>query len=619
MTNFFKSRLRASATPGGMRVLMLLATVVALLGTDAALPAASSAQTASPYGIVLTQLGHTTPRAEIAARMESARQANAAWVRVDFFWYSVEWNAGAWNWTYFDTVMQEANSRGLRVIATLWGTPRWAVTDGVAYYGVPNMAAWENFLSRAAARYRGQVDIWEIWNEPDKPHYWRGTPAKYAELLARAYTKIKAADPAATVALGGLAQGGPSLVADFLQQILGNSTYPAGRYFDVHNIHTNFRSASLIAAQASNNRAILSQYGLQKPIIATEASYTSDPAYQTLPGYVGGGEATQARYLVDAYNAMLANGISVAVWSTGVDYDNSYSGTGQYAASGLTHSDLRPKQAYLAFRTLAGASAAPAAAPGNVTNLQVLNPGTGSRLNLSWTNPGDGDLAGVLVLRRAGGPVAEAPVTGQSYSTGQTVGSSVVVFAGSGTGFSNTALTNGTTHYYKAFAYDTAESYASGVAGSGTPTAPTVACASDVIVDNLPAGQSDGTRSYAGVWTTSGVAGYNLPNASLYSRVNSGQESYTWKTPVLNATQTCKYQVYVRWTAYSNRTTAAMYMVSGQAGSVVGKSFNQRANGGQWILHGTYSFPTGVQGVVRLVEGPGGYTVADGVRFVLVP
>lgn len=599
-----------------LRPLALVTAVVVWCVAGALLPAAASAQ--SPYGILLNEIDHTTPRAEIAARMDIARQANAGWIRLDFYWYSVEWTRGAFNWTYFDTLVQEADARGLSIIATLGWPARWAVTDGVAYYGVPEMAAWERFVSQAAARYRGWVGIWEIWNEPDKPYYWRGTPAKYAELLARAYTKIKAADPEATVALGGLAQGGTSLVADFLPQILSNGTYPAGRYFDVHNIHTNFRTASLITSQVSSNRAILSQYGLQKPIIATEASYTSDSAHQTLTGYIGGGEATQARYLVDAYNAMLANGIEIAVWATGVDYGN---GSGAYAASGLTRSDFRAKQAYTAFRNLAGSTAAPAAPtpPGTVTNFRVVNPATGGRLNLSWTNPGDGDLSGVLVLRRTGSAVTDTPVTGRSYGAGQAVGSSTVVFAGSGTSFSNTSLANGTTYHYKAFAYDTGQLYGGGVSASGSPTAATVACRGEVIVDNGPAGQTDATRIPSGTWATSTVAGFHPPNASLYSHGWSSQETYTWKTPVLNASASCKYQVYVRWTSHANRTTAASYTVSGQSGGAVTRRFDQRGGGAQWILHGTYTFPTGTQGTVRLVEGPSGYTVADAVRFVLVP
>jgi chitodextrinase len=460
--NTFPAR-AGSSTRGLLRALALLMAIVAMLAMQALRPTIASAQ--SPYGILLNEIDHTTPRAEIAARMDLARAANASWIRLDFYWYSVEWTRGAFNWTYFDTLVQEASARNLSIIATVGWPARWAVTDGNAYYGVPDMAAWENFLSLAAARYRGTVDIWEIWNEPDKPFYWRGTPAKYAELLARAYTRIKAADPGATVAVGGLAQGGSSLVPDFLEQILGNATYPAGRYFDVHNIHTNFRTASLIVSQVSTNRAILSQHGLSKPIIATEASYSSDPAYQTLPGYVGGGEATQARYLVDAYNTMLASGISVAVWATGVDYVD---GTGSYAASGLTHSDLRPKPAYTAFRNLAGAPAVP---PASVSNLRVANAGSGGRLNVSWTNPGDTDLAGVVVLRRAGSAVTESLATGQSYSSGQTVGASSVVFAGPGTSFSSTGLANGTTYHYRAFAYDSGRLYAGGVSASGVPTA----------------------------------------------------------------------------------------------------------------------------------------------------
>src|SRR6185503_20320266 len=144
------------------------------------------------------------------------------------------------------------------------------------------LTRWDKFVAQTAARYRGKGIVWEVWNEPDT-WYWKGTPAQYAELLARAYTQIKAVDPAATVALGGLAQGGSSAVADFLPQILANPVYPAGRYFDLHNIHTNFRTPSMMATQINNNRTTLAQYGLQKPLIVTEASYPSDPAYQTLP------------------------------------------------------------------------------------------------------------------------------------------------------------------------------------------------------------------------------------------------------------------------------------------------------------------------------------------------
>ena len=345
----------------------LLATMMICCMLLAAV-AASAAELGSPYGVLFTQVDHSTPTARLQAMMDSAQQANAAWVRVDFFWYSVEWNRGAVNWAYFDTVVSLARARNLRLIATLWGTPQWAASDGVFSYGVPNTAAWETFVSAVATRYRGRVAVWEIWNEPDARFYWRGSPAQYAQLLASAYTRIKAADPDAAVALGGLAQGGGDLVGDFLEQILGNASHPAGRHIDFHNIHTNFRSPSAIAAQIASNAAILSRFGVSKKMIATEASYTSEPAHQSVPGY-GGGQDGQARYLVDGYAAMLRDGLAIAIWATLADYTAS---PGPYSASGLTTTGLTPKQAYLAFQRIARAAPAnpPPATP---TNLRIGN------------------------------------------------------------------------------------------------------------------------------------------------------------------------------------------------------------------------------------------------------
>jgi len=204
-----------------------------------AIPVASAAAESRPYGILVNGIDHTTPRTEIASLLERAREAGAHWIRTDFFWYSVQWSPGPWNWAFFDAVVEEAAARGFDLIPILWGTPRWAALDGVFAYGVPEPSAWESFVGATVARYRGRVHRWEM--EPDCPGSWAGSPAQYADLLARAYQRVKLADPTALVVLGGLAQGGDAMT-DFLNRILSDPVHPAGPSFDVHNVHTNFRS-----------------------------------------------------------------------------------------------------------------------------------------------------------------------------------------------------------------------------------------------------------------------------------------------------------------------------------------------------------------------------------------
>ena len=95
--------------------------------------------------------------------------------------------------------------------------------------------------------------------------------------------------------------------------------------------------------------------------------------------------------------------------------------------------------------------------PGDVSGLTATAGDT--QISLSWTNPPDADLAGVRILRKTG-----------SAPTSPTDGT--VAYQGTGTSQVDTGLTNGTTYYYRAFAYDEVPNYSSGVTASATPVAP---------------------------------------------------------------------------------------------------------------------------------------------------
>jgi len=94
--------------------------------------------------------------------------------------------------------------------------------------------------------------------------------------------------------------------------------------------------------------------------------------------------------------------------------------------------------------------------PGVVTGLTAT--AGDEQITLSWTNPGDADLAGVRILRKQG-----------SYPSSPTDGT--VVHNGPGTSCVDTNLTNGTTYYYAAFSFDEVPNYSIAVTASGTPVA----------------------------------------------------------------------------------------------------------------------------------------------------
>ena len=94
----------------------------------------------------------------------------------------------------------------------------------------------------------------------------------------------------------------------------------------------------------------------------------------------------------------------------------------------------------------------------------------------------------------------------------------------------------------------------------------------------------------------------------------SGPGRFRW---VPRLTQAGRYRVYARWIAGPDRTRQAEYTLEQKHGrSVI--SVDQRENGGQWMLLGTYQFAPWQNPSVSLRGAEDGSVVADAVKFVAV-
>jgi PKD repeat protein len=139
-----------------------------------------------------------------------------------------------------------------------------------------------------------------------------------------------------------------------------------------------------------------------------------------------------------------------------------------------------------------------------------------------------------------------------------------------------------------------------------TPPPPTP---NTIIVDNLVAGTQDATRTFTGKWCNSTGTGSYGTNS--LSSCGLGKDTYRWSFSV---TTTGAYDLYVQWSTHRNRSTAVPFTVVDSTGLHT-KSFNQQVNGGQWVLHGRYSFAAGVSNYVE-VSDVNGIANADAVKIV---
>lgn len=116
----------------------------------------------------------------------------------------------AYRWNDLDDFIRSAQRRGIEVLLTLWGTPRWA--NGGARPNVPprNPRAFGRFAHAVAARYSGRhaglpfARFFSIWNEPNTPRFLHAADpvGAYAELAAAGVAGVRAGSRGASVAIG---------------------------------------------------------------------------------------------------------------------------------------------------------------------------------------------------------------------------------------------------------------------------------------------------------------------------------------------------------------------------------------------------------------------------------
>ena len=130
-----------------------------------------------------------------------------------------------------------------------------------------------------------------------------------------------------------------------------------------------------------------------------------------------------------------------------------------------------------------------------------------------------------------------------------------------------------------------------------------------IIIDNAPAGQTGNGTSFTGKWCA--AKSTNFFGASSLESCGKGLDTYRW-TPTIPTTGS--YDVYVWWTEHRKNSNNVPITVCHAAGCTT-TNFNQQQNGGQWNLHGRYSFNAGTGGHVQVTD-QNGRAIADAVRFV---
>lgn len=226
-----RKTLHATTWPGARFRPVLLALVLVTMAAWPGAPTPLHAQVSAggqglQGGWAVNDQGRIGFEHSVSSQFDAMQQAGAGWVRINFRLGACfrDWTArtrcsgadGRTALEVYDRVVEGARARGLRVVGLLsnesWpgGQAQWTANSAEATRrGTGDNAYIQDFAQKAVrsvvGRYRGSVDHWEIWNEPNAYTGLDGTgtptggsfihPSNFAWLLKRSYAEIKAIQP----------------------------------------------------------------------------------------------------------------------------------------------------------------------------------------------------------------------------------------------------------------------------------------------------------------------------------------------------------------------------------------------------------------------------------------
>jgi len=173
-----------------------------------------------PTGIGDDYFDGTDNLARVRRHLRTARALGAKYLRCAFSWNGIEKKQGVYAWDFWDRLVAEAERHNIELIPYVAYTPEWAARPGEDFWKQPprDNALFAEFMEKIAARYRGRIRSWELWNEPDLREYWQGTTAEFADLVRQGAAAVRRADPNAVIVLGGMSLGPTPFFTQLMQQ-----------------------------------------------------------------------------------------------------------------------------------------------------------------------------------------------------------------------------------------------------------------------------------------------------------------------------------------------------------------------------------------------------------------
>lgn len=220
-------------------------------------------------------------------------------------WADLEPSKGQWQFERLDAYVALAQQHGTGLLLPLAMAPAWAAARPVATAEPKDLQDWRNFVKTVVSRYKGSIQAYEIWNEPNLSDFWTGNTDQMLALTKEASQIIRSVDPQAILV-------SPSPTADFgIPWLVEFLKKGGGRFVDVIGYHfyanPNTRLPEEMLPVIQRVRQVLSENGLgNKPLWNTETGWLVPAQFES--------EDLAAGFLARAFILEWAAGVQRFYW-----------------------------------------------------------------------------------------------------------------------------------------------------------------------------------------------------------------------------------------------------------------------------------------------------------------
>ena len=297
--------------------------------------------------------------------LEGLKELSPGWARIQSGWAKCEKTPGVYDFKWLDHVVDQLLAQGIRPwMCVCFGNPAYYGADTYVrtsplLLGPEIAAAWERYLKRLAAHYKGRVEHFEIWNEPDLCWQESEIDGKYlyGEFVKFSSRALRQGNPEAFI-IGGSVACGLRNTTRYGGFALADLFFSSGakEVINAYSYHSYDVFPELVQAPEHEAfRRLLKRHGLENlPLWQGEggcpAAWQKDNALSKHPW----NETKQAKHLLRNILCDLRSGAALSSWFMLSDFTYLYADgtTGPCHYGLLAHPDYRRRPAFYAFQSL---------------------------------------------------------------------------------------------------------------------------------------------------------------------------------------------------------------------------------------------------------------------------